>query len=109
MQWQDVRVLQVGRGLDLGQEPLGANHGGQFGSQDLERDVAVVFDIVREIDGRHAAGAEFVLDGVAVGQGCGEAVDIGHWLRAMAMGYGLWAMGDRLSAIGSRLIGDADG
>ncbi len=30
-QRQDVRVLEVGGGSDLAQEPLGADHGGQLG------------------------------------------------------------------------------
>ena len=39
---QDMRMLQRRRGLDLGEEPLGADHRGQFGAQHLEGDVAVV-------------------------------------------------------------------
>ena len=30
--------------------------------QDLDRDVAIVLDVVREIDRRHAAGAELALE-----------------------------------------------
>ena len=38
-QREDVRVLEVGGELDLGEEPLGADHGGELGPQDLERDL----------------------------------------------------------------------
>ena len=41
-QRQDVRVLQVGGGLDLAQEPLGADHRGELRPQHLDRDLAVV-------------------------------------------------------------------
>ncbi len=64
-------MLQVGRGLDLGQEPLGADRGGEFGAQHLERDVAVVLEVVGEVDGGHAALPELALDAVAVGEGGG--------------------------------------
>jgi hypothetical protein len=45
---QDVRVLQVGRRLDLGQEPVGADHGRQLGAQDLEGNLAVVLEVARK-------------------------------------------------------------
>ena len=61
-QRQDVRMLQLRRRLDLGEEPLGAERGAEVRMQDLDRDVAVVLEVVREIDGRHAAGAELALD-----------------------------------------------
>ena len=51
---------------DLGEEALAAEHRGQLGAQDLEGDVAVVLEVVREIDRRHAARAELALDAVAV-------------------------------------------
>jgi hypothetical protein len=41
-----VRVLQIGRELDLGQEALGADDGGQFRAQDLDGDPPVVPEIV---------------------------------------------------------------
>ena len=69
----EVWVLQVGGGLDLAQEPFGADHGGEFGAEDLYRDVAVVFEITREIDRGHAALPELALDGVAVCEGSGES------------------------------------
>ena len=67
-------MLQIGGGLDLGQEPLGAEHRGQLAAQHLERDLAVVPQVVREIDRGHAALAELALDAVAVGQRRGQAL-----------------------------------
>ena len=68
-------MLQRGGGLDLHHEPLGAEHGGELGLQDLERDLAVVLEVLGEVDGGHAALAELALDAVAVGEGGGEAVE----------------------------------
>jgi hypothetical protein len=46
---------------------------GQLGPQDSQRNLAVVLQILGEIDGSHATCAELALDGVAVGEGGGEA------------------------------------
>ncbi len=43
---QDVRVLEVRCGLDLAKEALGADDGGQLGSQDLEGHLALMFDVI---------------------------------------------------------------
>ena len=48
--------------LDLAQEPLGAERGGELRAQHLDRDVAVVLEVVREVDGGHAAAPELALD-----------------------------------------------
>ena len=65
-------MLQFGRGLDLSEEALGAERGGEVGMHDLDRDLPVVAEVVREIYGRHPALAEFVLEAVAVGECGGE-------------------------------------
>ena len=44
-----------------------------WGAQDLDGDVAIVLDIVRDKDRSHAARAEFPLDAVTVGQSGGDA------------------------------------
>ena len=62
-------MLQVRRDLDLAQEPLDAEHGAELGLEDLERDLALVPDVAREVDRRHAAFADLPLDGVAAGEG----------------------------------------
>jgi hypothetical protein len=73
-QRQDVRVLQPGGGLDLGQEPLRAQRRRQLGVEHLDGHLAVVPEIVRQVDRGHAAGAELALDAVAVGERGGEAL-----------------------------------
>ena len=61
-------MLQVGGGLDLAQEPLGADDGGQLGPQHLERHLAVVLQVLGQVHRGHAARAELPLDAVAVGE-----------------------------------------
>ena len=61
--------VELGGGLDLAQEPVGAEGGRQLGPQDLERDLAVVLEVAGEVDGGHPALPELALDGVAVGEG----------------------------------------
>ena len=74
-------MLQIGRELDLGQEPLGADHGGELGAQHLERHAAIVADVLRQVDGRHAAGADLTVQAIAVRQGGLEpAEQFGHGL-----------------------------
>ena len=76
-------MLQPGGGADLGEEALGAEGGAEVGMQHLDGDVAIVLEVVREVDRGHAASAEFALDGIAVGQGllkpdgCGHAEGLG--------------------------------
>ena len=77
---EDVRVLQVGGRLDLGQEALPADHGGEFGLQDLDRDLAAVLHVLGEVDDGHAALAQALEDAVAAVEGGGEAFGrgVGH-------------------------------
>ena len=42
------------------------------------RDVAVVLEVVREIDGRHAAGAELALDAIAVSERGAQTLGVGR-------------------------------
>ncbi len=70
VQRQNVGVTQVRRGLDLGQETVGSDDGCEFGLQDLERDFALVLDVVGQVDCRHPALTELGLDAVAAGEGC---------------------------------------
>src|SRR4029078_8628630 len=71
---QQIGMLQLRRDLDLAQEPLGAEHYAELRLQHLQRDFAVVLQVMREIDGRHAALAEHAFDAVPIGQGAGERV-----------------------------------
>ena len=69
-------------------EPLGAEYGRELGLENFDRDVAVVLEILREVDRRHAAGAELALDAVSVGQrGC-ETVDHGRRASSRQSGFG---------------------
>jgi hypothetical protein len=72
-QREDVRVLQLGRDVDLTQEPLWADGGGQLGSQDLDGDLAVVLEVVGQVDGGHAALAQLARDPVVVGERVAQA------------------------------------
>ena len=66
MEGEDVRMLEVGRRLDLGQEPLGTDHRRELRAQHFDRYLAIVLDVVGEIYRRHTAGAEFALNCVAI-------------------------------------------
>ena len=66
-------MLEIGRGLDLGEEPLGADDRGELGPEHLDGDPAVVLEVLRQVHGGHAARAELPLDPVAVGEGFGQA------------------------------------
>ena len=73
-QRDDVRVRELGRDGDLAKEPVGANTAGDLGVHRLDRDIAVVARVVRQIHGRHAAAAELANDAVAVGDVGGRAL-----------------------------------
>ena len=63
-----MRMLQLGGDLDLVQEPLGTKHSTEFRLEHLDRDIAVMLEIVREVHGDHAALTEFAAHAVAVAQ-----------------------------------------
>ena len=72
-------MLQVGGDLDLGQEPLAAEHGGELGVQHLDGDLAAVPQVLGEVDRGHAALADLALEAVPVGQRGLEPVEqLGH-------------------------------
>jgi hypothetical protein len=73
-QRQDVRVLQLGGGGDLLHEPLGAEDGSQLGFQDLDRDLAIVLQVLGEVHRGHAAPPQLALDAVALGERGGQAL-----------------------------------
>src|SRR5262245_27764924 len=66
-------MLEGGGGLDLPHKSVGTEHGGELGFQDLDGDLAVVPQILGEIDRGHAALAELALDAVTVRKSCGQA------------------------------------
>ena len=71
-------MLQVGGVLDLAEEALGAEDGRELGAEDLEGDLAVVLQVVGQVDGGHAAAAELALDRVPVGEGSAQGVRYAH-------------------------------
>ena len=81
-QWQNVRVLEVGGGSDLGQEAGRPDHGGQLPAEDFEGDAPLVAEVVGEVDRRHTPLAELPLDAVAVGQGGAKVVDLDRHRRS---------------------------
>ena len=60
-------VLELGGGLDLGEEALVSQSGSQLGTEHLHSNPAAMPQVPREIDGGHAALPELPLDGVAAG------------------------------------------
>ena len=87
-QREDVRVLQVGGELDLGQEPLGADDGGELGPEQLEGDLPVVPEVLGQEDRGHAAGADLALDPVAVGRAPPGAGSAARACWAFGLGWG---------------------
>ena len=61
---QLLRMLQRRRGLDLHDEPLGAEHGGEFGLGHLDRDLAVREGGREAVRGRGHQGAGYDFRGV---------------------------------------------
>jgi hypothetical protein len=50
--------------LDLAQEPIGAQRGGELRVQHLDRDVAVVGHVVRQVHDRHSTLSQLSLEAV---------------------------------------------
>ena len=61
-------MRQRGGEADLAQEPLAAERFGEVRMEQLDRDGALVLQVAREVDRRHAARAQLALDHVAVRQ-----------------------------------------
>ena len=70
MQREDMGMLKIGRDLDLAEEALGTQDGGQFGLQDLHRHLAVVLQVLGQIDRSHPPATDLPLDLIAVSE-CG--------------------------------------
>ena len=72
-------MRQVGRDLDLAEEPLGPERGGEVGPENLQGHLAVMPHIFGQVDRGHPALTKLTLDGIAAGEGSVEAGDgIGH-------------------------------
>jgi len=71
-------VLERRRDLDLLEETIRAQQGGQLRPKQLDRYPAVMLEVFRQVDRRHTALAHLTLDAVAVGEGGGQVVDTRH-------------------------------
>ncbi len=74
-------VLEIGGGRDLLHEPFGPEDSRQLRSQYFDRHLALVLQVLGQVDRRHAAFAEVAFDLVAVGEGGREP---GGYLRHQA-------------------------
>ena len=75
-----MRVLQPGGDLDLAREALGSDLRRDFLIEDLDRDLAPMFEVFGPEDGRHAPTPQFAIHGVGVGDGvpqCGQQISQG--------------------------------
>ena len=68
-------MLQLRRRLDLAQEPITAERRRELRVEHFDRDVSIVLEVVREIHGGHAAGAELARDAVAIRESEAELLD----------------------------------
>ena len=74
-QWQDMRMLQIRRRPDLGQEAIRPDDSSQLGLQYLHGDLAVMPDVLGQEYPRHPALTERTLDAVSALKGGVEAGD----------------------------------
>ena len=78
-QGQDMWMRELGGDGDLAEEALRGERRGHVGAQHLEGDGAVMLQILREPDGRHASAADLALEDVATAQRRAETLQfIGH-------------------------------
>ncbi len=76
---EDVGMLEPGGDLDLAEEALGAQRGGQLGPENLDGDFSAVAEVGGQVDHGHAALTQLALQRVAVGQRGGElGGKVGH-------------------------------
>ena len=72
---------------DLAQEAIAGERPGEVGPEHLDGDLPVVFEVVREVDRGHAAGAEFALNAVVAGEGGRETRSGVRHARARGRGF----------------------
>ena len=61
-----MRMVEPGSDLDLAQEPVGTEAGGELGMQHLDGHLAVMTGVVREVHRRHAAASDLAVDAIAI-------------------------------------------
>jgi hypothetical protein len=78
----DVRMCQSGGDPDFTQKPFCADGRCEFGAQHLDGHLAMVSQVLGEIDSCPATGAEFALVGVAIRQSMHETCEgVSHVYR----------------------------
>ena len=81
-------MLEPREERDLAAEALRRLAVGDFGVDELERHLAIVPDVVREIYRRHPAAADFALDLVASGDHCSALARRGELVcRLLVVGH----------------------
>ncbi len=82
-------MLQLRREPNFPQKAVTAQCRRNLRPHDLDRDLAVVLEIVRQIDSRHATAADLAIDRVAVGKGGLEVLKlVGHMTQKMGSATG---------------------
>jgi hypothetical protein len=71
---KDVWMLQVGDRPDLVDEAIGADGGDDLSLYDLQGDLAIVAEVVREVNRRHASRTQLALDAVVARERFGQAL-----------------------------------
>ena len=59
---ENVGMLQCCDGLDLTEKSLGPNDRGELGAQHLDRNLAIVLEVLSQVDGGHPALADLPLE-----------------------------------------------
>ena len=87
---EDVRVLELGGHANFTVESLGTDRGAELRVQHLDGDLALMLEILREVDGGHAAGAELAFHAIPVGQSRLQSIEsVAHgsgWFRGRDCG-----------------------
>ncbi len=78
VQREDVRVLKPSLNADFAEESLGAERRGQLGLEHLDRDVAIVLEVVRPIDIGHTAAPDLTVERITVRKRGPQAVNLIH-------------------------------
>ena len=93
-------MLQIRSDPDLGQEPLWTEQRAEVGAENLERDAAVVPQVARKVDCRHAASTDLALDLVPA---CESRIQVGNRFHGrndtLEAGRGKWTPGSRQIAL----------
>src|SRR5690242_5438741 len=76
---------EPGGDLDLAQEPIGPQARGQVWAEYLESDRPAVFQVLRQIDGRHAPAADLAFDPIAL---CERDLEVAEQTAHTAQRYG---------------------